>query len=101
MSKRLEAAVSGNKTDGYTFTCPVTSGCGDPGSGEGFVSRGWPERKYAIERGREHFREHVTGADPEQTTVVASSLEEFRAKHGLGTDPDDGARAIVLTDKDL
>ena len=94
MSKRLSAAVKGNKDDGYDFVCPVNDGsCGDVSTGASFTSTGWPERKYAEARGLEHFKEH-------KGEGAASSLDEFRAKHGLAQDPDRPNRAIV-TAKDL
>lgn len=45
------ATVTGNKDDGYTFTC---ADCG-------FVSSGWPMKSAATKRGEEHAREHETG----------------------------------------
>ena len=99
MSKRLAAAVTGNKTDGYDFTCPVNDGsCGDPAGGSSFTSTGWPERKFAEARGREHFDEHISATEGKPRAM--SSLDDFRAKHGLEVDPERPNRAIV-TAKDL
>lgn len=98
-SKLLASSVTGNKTDGYAFRCPVTDGtCGDRETGTQFASTGWPTRETAEARGQEHFTEHTTGIDPDAETVPTSSLEDFRAKHGLTVNPDGKA---VVTAKDL
>lgn len=85
----IDKAVSKSDT-GWEFSCPGVQGspCGEPG-GAPFASTGWPTKASATERGREHFAEH-------RGEGVASSLEEFRAKHGLGVN-DDG-KAVSLED---
>lgn len=97
MGKILDDSVSQAKDGTWTFQCPGVTGslCGgefDDGKGKGgkvwnyFASPGWDTRKTATARGREHFDEHK-GLGP------MSSLEEFRAKHGLVQHPD-GLRAV-------
>lgn len=83
----LDKAVS-KGDDGWDFACPGVQGspCGDPATGVSFTSTGWPTKASATERGREHFAEH-------KGEGVTSSLEEFRAKHGLGVT--DEGRAFV------
>lgn len=100
-SKRLRAAVTGSDAKGWDFTCPVNDNtCGPRDKPDvSFTSTGWPTRAIAEERGQEHFTEHITGSDPDVETVIASSLEEFRAKHKL-VPSSDGKRAVV-TAKDL
>lgn len=90
-SKLLEQSVAKNDGDTWDFVCPGVQGsaCGDPAAGHPFASTGWPTKATAIERGREHFDDHL-GVAP------MSTLEDFRAKHGLGVD-DDG-NAITLED---
>lgn len=88
MAKILDDAVSspdGGNT--YDFRCPGIAGspCGEPG-GTPFTSTGWPTKKVATARGQEHFDEH-------KGLAVTSSLEDFRAKHGLTAHPD-GVRAV-------
>ncbi len=82
-SKVLSAAVSKNDDDTWDFQCPGVQGskCGDEAAGVGFVSTGWPTKATALDRGREHFDDHL-GRAP------MTSLEEFRAKHKLGVTND-------------
>ena len=89
-SKLLEQSVS-QGDGGWDFVCPGVQGspCGDPAAGVAFASLGWPTKASAIERGREHFDDHL-GVAP------MSTLEDFRAKHGLGVDTD--GNAITLED---
>ena len=92
MSKILDKAVSspdGGKT--WDFQCPgiENSRCGNPETGQPFVSTGWPTKKVALARGAEHFDDHK-GIAP------TSSLEDFRAKHGLGVTSD--GKALKLED---
>jgi hypothetical protein len=91
--KIIEAAVSGSEDDGWDVQCPgfADSPCGEPG-GAPFRSTGWPTKATASARAEEHFAEHRDG-------TPMSSLDEFRAKHGL-TPTEDGLRA-VLTTKDI
>lgn len=97
MSKLLDQSVKARKGGTYDFICPVTDGtCGDREAGTPFQSTGWPTKASATARGQEHFTEHKTGADPDAETVPMSSLEDFRAKHGLTVD----AKGVV-TAKDL
>jgi hypothetical protein len=83
-SKLLDQSVSQGET-GWDFTCPGVEGseCGP------FSSTGWPTKALAIERGREHFDDHL-GVRP------TSSLEDFRDKHGLVVDSN--GNAITLAD---
>src|SRR4051794_6632681 len=76
MGKILDDAVTQAKDGTWTFQCPGIAGspCGD--KGVGFVSAEWPTKKTATARGEEHLDEH-------KGLGVTSSLEEFRAKHGL------------------
>jgi hypothetical protein len=88
MSKLDDAVTEGE--GGWDFACPVTDGsCGDPAAGTSFTSTGWPTKKTATARGQEHFDEHLGNG-------VTSSLEDFRAKHGLTVDA-----TGVVTAKDL
>lgn len=83
-TKLLEQSVT--EVDGrWDFRCPGVDGsaCGP------FVSTGWPTKAAALARGREHFDDHL-GVAP------MSTLEDFRAQHGLSVD-DDG-NAITLED---
>lgn len=77
MSK-LDDAVSEGET-GWDFVCPGFDGdpCGP------WASRGWPTKKTATERGREHFASHTD-------KVPTSSLDDFREKHGVQLN-DDGS----------
>lgn len=92
-SKILQDSVS-SPDDGTTwdFQCPgiANSKCGDPETGQPFHSDGWPTKKVALARGQEHFDEH-------KGVAVTSSLEEFRAKHGLGVNLETGL-AVKLED---
>lgn len=79
--------VTRNDDQGWDFTCPVFTNatCG-------FQSVGWPTKEIAVDRAREHFGEH-------KGEGVTSSLDEFRAKHGLtdkGTLPDGAVRVEDL-----
>lgn len=87
-SKLLEQSVS-QGDDGWDFVCPGVEGslCGEEG-GAPFTSTGWPTKASALARGREHFDDHLG--------TPMSSLEDFRAKHGLGV-TDDG-KAVRLED---
>lgn len=78
----LEDAVAPGKY-GWDAVCPRTDGsCGpDP-----FTSRGWPTKETALARLAEHEYEHT-----EQ--VLMSSLDDFRAKHGLAVN--DQGQAVV------
>jgi hypothetical protein len=84
-SKLLEQSVT-KSGDTWDFTCPGVQGsaCGDKITGAPFASSGWPTKATAIARGREHFDDHL-GVAP------MSTLEDFRAKHGLGVDTDGNA----------
>jgi len=86
--KVLENAVFKEDDATWTFQCPVESGCGVPGQ-VGFRSTLWPDRKHALDRGAEHFAEHVHG-------TPMSDLDEFRAARGLIPAPGGG-----VTVKDL
>lgn len=82
-TKLLEQSVT-QSDDGWDFVCPGVEGspCGP------FTSTGWPTKATALARGREHFDDH--------RGVAQSSLEDFRAKHGLGVDKN--GKAITLED---
>jgi hypothetical protein len=75
----------------FGFFCPGVkgSGCGDAVTRVPFSSTGWPTAEIAAARGQEHFDEHLGKS-------VTSSLEEFRAKHGLVVD--DATGAVSLAD---
>jgi hypothetical protein len=62
----------------WTFQCPGIDGspCGDLGTGQPFVSSGWPTKAIAQARGRQHLDEH-------KHLGHAASLDDFRAEHGL------------------
>lgn len=86
----LDKSVTKADDDTWTFTCPGVkdSVCGDKDNPEvNFTSSGWPLKKHAIARGREHFDEHLGKG-------VTSSLEEFRTKHGLVVDEETGAVSL-------
>lgn len=91
----LDKAVTQEEDGTWTVLCPVTDGsCGtkkeDGTLDTPFVSTGWPTKKVARARLAEHVDDH-RGVAP------ASTLEEFRAKHGLqGTA--DGKRAVVTVE---
>lgn len=87
-TKLLEQAVTKGDT-GWDFACPGVQGSACGADGVPFTSTGWPTKASAIERGREHFDDHL-GIAP------MSTLEDFRAKHGLGVDTD--GNAITLED---
>lgn len=83
MSKLLEQSVAKGET-GWDFTCPGVEGSQCGGDGVPFTSTGWPTKAVALARGREHFDDHL-GIAP------TSTLEDFRAKHGLGVNTDGNA----------
>jgi hypothetical protein len=87
MSKLLDNAVAKNDDGTWDFTCPgfADSRCG--GDGVPFASTGWPTKTTATARGREHFDDHL-GVAP------MSTLEDFRAEHGLGVDTDGNAYTL-------
>jgi hypothetical protein len=65
----------------FKFTCPHPTGCGEAGTP--WSSDNWPSRELAAARGKQHLREHETGADPDVETEVTPPLHEFYAEHGL------------------
>lgn len=69
--------------DTFGFKCPGIEGSRScpPGGDDTWSTTGWPSKKLASERGREHLTEHKTG-------VAMPSLEEFRDGQGLGVKPD-------------
>jgi hypothetical protein len=99
----------------WTFQCPGIDGspCGDLGTGQPFVSSGWPTKVIAQARGRQHLGEHKLEADVNayladhaaaleyeggkllnaeakrakaieaSDYAVMPSLDDFRAEHGL------------------
>lgn len=82
-SKILEDSVSSPDSGAtWDFQCPgiAFSRCGAD-DGPPFSSVGWPTKKVALARSQEHFDDHK-GIAP------TSTLEDFRAKHGLGVDTD-------------
>lgn len=86
------AAVVQDDT-GWGFTCPYPYGCGDPASTTGFISTGWPSQESAAARLDTHLAEHaeVEAAAREGRAVdlsVVTNLDEFRAEHGIGVNPD-------------
>lgn len=89
MSTVLEKSVTRDEDGSWAFQCPNPTDhpCGEPG-GPGFRSSGWPTRKVAEARGAEHFAEH-------RGEAVTSTLEEFRAKHGLVVDDNTGAVSLA------
>lgn len=87
-----DGAVTRAKDESWTFQCPGVDGdpCGDQGTGQPFVSSGWPTKKTAEARGAQHLASHEDGD-------VMASLEEFRAEHDL-TSHSDGVRAVKIGD---
>jgi hypothetical protein len=88
----LDKCVTKADDGTWTFQCPGVKGdrCAPiDGDAPGWRSSGWPTKKLALARGREHFDEH-------RGLGAASSLEEFRAKHGLVVDDQTGA--VTLAD---
>lgn len=87
---RAEDCVQPLEDGTFGFYCPGVKGskCGDPASGVPFSSAAWPTAELAAARGQEHFDEHLGKG-------VTSSLEEFRAKHGLVVDDETGAVSIA------
>lgn len=96
MASKLEKAVTREEDGTYTFACPASLGCGvdarDPGA-PGFRSDGWPTKKSAVERGAQHFNEHVSGE-------AAPPLHEFLAAQGLAV-VDGKAVVVEITPEDL
>jgi hypothetical protein len=69
----------------FAFTCPYPSGCGyeaDDGHVP-WVTDNWPNYDLAAARGKQHLREHETGADPTVDTEVTPPLADFYVEHGL------------------
>ena len=63
----------------YDFRCPYPVGCGTPDTGDDHVpfnSTGWNRRDDAVERGKQHIREHETGEPMPE-------LGYYRAARGL------------------
>lgn len=89
-SKRLEASVTHN-AGGWDFVCPITSGCGNPGTGESFTSREWPTKKHALARGQQHLDEHAGRG-------VMQELHNFRVANGLSVNSE--GKAVVDDDED-
>lgn len=82
------------KDGAWDFQCPVNDGtCVLPGAVP-FTSSGWPTKTIAKARGLEHFAEH-------KGEGTASSLDEFRAKHGLAVGTDKDGQPALITAKDL
>lgn len=85
-TKLVSERVEGDGVTYYDFRCPYSTGCGvsaaDP-SAEPFSSVGWVNRDHAVARGKQHIREHETGADPNVDTEPMQELEEFRQAHGI------------------
>ena len=61
-----DSGVSGNKEDGYNFSCPLDvfgrplpEGSAAPPCG--FVSSNWPTKADALARSEAHFAEHESG----------------------------------------
>ena len=81
----LDKAVTADG-DTWSFACPGVkgSGCGD--NGMPFTSSGWPTKKAATARGRQHFDEH-------KGLGVSQSLDEFRKDQGLVVN-DDGSVSV-------
>lgn len=96
MSVLNDAVSSSDDGTTYDFRCPGIAGsqCGDPNTGVGFTSPGWATKKAALARGQEHFNEHK---HPGEAQHCMSSLEDFRAKHGL-VPAADGRTTIRLED---
>lgn len=92
MSKVLDDAVTHAEDGSWTFQCPGIEGspCGNPGTGQPFVSSGWPTKTVAQARGTQHLDEHKGHG-------VTPSLEEFRAEHGLAPHAD-GTHAVRIED---
>lgn len=81
----LDDSVTETDDGRWTFQCPGVKGdrCGDlvavekPKAGEpGFVlvpfsSSGWPTKKSATARGRQHFDDHKLGAEIQQAMTAA------------------------------
>lgn len=83
------------REDGWGFQCPR----GGDGSCAPFVSTGWPTKKSATARLAEHLAEHdegdaaiSEGRDVDRSKLM-SSLEDFRAKHGLTVNADGSVSA--------
>lgn len=91
-SKIVTDAVTESEDGTFAFNCPVTDGsCGDRDKKVPFNTSGWPTAEIALARAEEHVQDHL-GVAP------MSTLEDFRAKHGLTVTPDGKA---VVTVKDL
>lgn len=86
-TKILTQSVTQADDDTWTFQCPGVTGSLCGGDGVPFSSTGWPTKKTATERGREHFAEH-------KGEGAMSTLEDFRAKHGLGVDSNGSAVSL-------
>lgn len=78
-----ESISSPDNGETWDFQCPNTDkSCGDPDTGIGFTSTGWPSPKLAKARGKQHFFEHTD-------FVKSQELDDFRAEHGLATTEDE------------
>lgn len=88
MGKVLDDAVVQAEDGTWTFQCPGVQGslCGDPASGQPFVSSEWPTKKSAAARGQQHFGDHA--GTPMQ------ELHEFRRENGI--ELNDQGQAVSL-----
>mgnify|MGYP000623819442 CR=1 FL=1 len=86
----LDAAVTCAADGTWTFECPNVAGspCGEP-DGRGFLSSGWPDKSHALDRGRQHFDEHLGKG-------VSQEMADFMADRGLTTTSD--GRCVKLED---
>jgi hypothetical protein len=87
MGKVLDQAVT-QSGDTWDFQCPGVQGspCGDPATGQPFVSTGWPTKKAALARGQQHFAEH-------KGEGAMQELDAFRRDQGLVVN-DDGSVSV-------
>lgn len=69
----MASAVTKNDEGSWDLVCPRTSGCAP------FVSTRWPTKASAQARLDEHLAEH-------DERKPMSTLEDFRAAHGLEVD---------------
>lgn len=93
MSK-LEDSVRQTADGRWVFECPATDGtCTDRGTGRSWSSSNWPDRRHALDRGRQHFREHVHGE-------LMQPMDEFISERGL-TQQQLAPVPVSITEEDI
>jgi hypothetical protein len=82
----VSAGITGNKEEGYNFTCPLDvfgrdRPEGSPAPACGFTSLGWAVKSELEDRVKSHYDEHYTGVPmPELIEVDPRRSPEERAQ---------------------